>query len=533
MSMRIGIDLDNTILAYRDLFWTLARSRGWIAEHDPREKAGLKRALARVAGDDGEGELRWQRLQAEAYGSRIDGARVFPGFARFVETMHARGCSLHIVSHKSRTSNLDPSVDLHHWARHTLERRGFFDRLGFDRDRVFFEETRDEKVNRIASLELDIFIDDLPAVFHHPSFPARTQPILFAREPVTDLPNLPDWDAVTGFCRRFPAISESVGPIRHLQLVKAGGNNRIVRLEPRKGDPLALKTYYTHPDDPRPRVRAEHAYLDLLWNKGIARIPHPIAGLEDGLLLEWVEGEAAEPDTATREAMTRMLADLDRLSLELAGNTSVGPAAHARLRLRDFCDQIEARYDALMSHTADPARAEVQSFLNTELAPHLTRARAHFDSVCHMRGLRPDERLPADRQLLSPSDFGPHNCIRRPDGGHVFLDFEYAGWDDPAKLLCDIVGHVGHTMSRADRLAIVDGFIADRTRDPDLRDRVRAVMPMVACEWVLIVLNVALPVEHRRKGFATPDRDPATLIPERLQRAESMIAALEPDRIPL
>ena len=42
----------------------------------------------------------------------------------------------------------------------------------------------------------------------------------------------------------------------------------------------------------------------------------------------------------------------------------------------------------------------------------------------------------ADR-VVSPSDFGFHNALRTEDGRLAFLDFEYAGWDDPAKLVCD------------------------------------------------------------------------------------------------
>ena len=41
------------------------------------------------------------------------------------------------------------------------------------------------------------------------------------------------------------------------------------------------------------------------------------------------------------------------------------------------------------------------------------------------------------RTIISPSDFGFHNTLVRPDGELQFLDFEYAGFDDPAKLVGD------------------------------------------------------------------------------------------------
>ena len=47
-------------------------------------------------------------------------------------------------------------------------------------DRIYFEDTLAAKVDRVASLDLDVFIDDLIDVFEQPHFPARTQAILFA-----------------------------------------------------------------------------------------------------------------------------------------------------------------------------------------------------------------------------------------------------------------------------------------------------------------------------------------------------------------
>ena len=45
---------------------------------------------------------------------------------------------------------------------------------------VFFEHTLELKVSRIQSLDLDYFIDDLPAILDHSSFPNTTQGLLFS-----------------------------------------------------------------------------------------------------------------------------------------------------------------------------------------------------------------------------------------------------------------------------------------------------------------------------------------------------------------
>ena len=48
-----------------------------------------------------------------------------------------------------------------------------------------------------------------------------------------------------------------------------------------------------------------------------------------------------------------------------------------------------------------------------------------------------DQVLAAEDCCLSPSDFGFHNALLDDEGKLTFLDFEYAGRDDPAKLVSD------------------------------------------------------------------------------------------------
>ena len=47
-------------------------------------------------------------------------------------------------------------------------------------------------------------------------------------------------------------------------------------------------------------------------------------------------------------------------------------------------------------------------------------------------------KLKNHETIVSPSDFGFHNTIRR-NNKLYFIDFEYAGFDDPVKLLCDFI----------------------------------------------------------------------------------------------
>ena len=59
--------------------------------------------------------------------------------------------------------------------------QGFFGSggLGFSEDQVFFEGTRDAKIERIRTLGCTHFIDDLEEVFLEASFPPDVEKFLF------------------------------------------------------------------------------------------------------------------------------------------------------------------------------------------------------------------------------------------------------------------------------------------------------------------------------------------------------------------
>lgn len=177
--VRIGIDFDNTIIRYDDVFAAAARQRGLV----PDGWNGLKRELRDHLRARPDGELAWQGLQGWVYGKGIKDAVMFPGMATFLATCRQAGADVYIVSHKTQYGHQDPDrTDLRAAARNWMRESGLIGTSDspLDLDRIYFEDTLAAKVDRLASLDLDIFIDDLIDVFEQPHFPPRTRPILFA-----------------------------------------------------------------------------------------------------------------------------------------------------------------------------------------------------------------------------------------------------------------------------------------------------------------------------------------------------------------
>ena len=180
--MKIGIDLDNTLICYDQAFQRVGREEGLLPPWFGGDKAAVKQALLKERADG----LLWERLQGLVYGRRIDAATLFDGVARFLEISRARGDSVAIVSHKTELAHHDPlRTDLRAAALQWMDANNFFDcaGLGLQRHNVFFEGTRNDKIRRIANLGFDLFVDDLAEVLGDERMPAACRKILFGQQP--------------------------------------------------------------------------------------------------------------------------------------------------------------------------------------------------------------------------------------------------------------------------------------------------------------------------------------------------------------
>jgi hypothetical protein len=172
--MRIGIDFDNTIACYDGVFHTAALERGLIPATLARDKNSVRDHLNAAGHADA-----FTELQGHVYGARMELAAPYPGFAGFVASARKAGHDLFIVSHKTRVPILGAKHDLHAAAREFLLARALIGEGQIDPANVFFELTKEAKAERIARLNCDVFIDDLPEIFALPDFPRATRPLLF------------------------------------------------------------------------------------------------------------------------------------------------------------------------------------------------------------------------------------------------------------------------------------------------------------------------------------------------------------------
>ena len=177
---RIGIDLDNTLINYDEVFRTFAQQRGLLDSSFVGGKDDVRAALRAMP----DGEIAWQHLQGAVYGKGVRQAVLFEGAEVFLLRARDRGCEVFIVSHKTEFGHYDPDrVNLRDAAMQWMETQGFFrdDAFAIPDKNVLFASTRSEKIAAIRELGVSFFIDDLPEVLEDGGFPEAVTGILFTR----------------------------------------------------------------------------------------------------------------------------------------------------------------------------------------------------------------------------------------------------------------------------------------------------------------------------------------------------------------
>lgn len=514
--MLIGVDFDNTIACYDLLFHRRALAAGLIEADLPKTKASVRRQVRERHGD-----LAWQRLQGEVYGPRMQEARLIPGVLEFFRRCRREGIEVRIVSHKTPFGHFDATrTSLPGAALRWMERNRFFEteQTGLTPHMVHFEPTRAEKIARIERLGCTHFIDDLPEVLLDADFPPQVGKILFSAEAVPDTPQLthcPDWQAIAALF--FTAEDrEDAGwnwqalaglPGATVQPLGGGKNSQVVRIVAADGTSLVGKRYFRHPGDPRDRLGTEVAALELMAEHGIEGVARVVlcdrqAG---AVLLEDLGGaQVAHPSIAEVGALARWLLALQAPPIRRAA-AGFPPASEAFFSGEDISANLAERLQRLLQPApASPVMAQMQAFLREEVAPTTEQARNAGRSALEQAGMGWGTPLPCGERILSPSDFGFHNARRLPAGRLALCDFEYFGWDDPAKTICDFVLHRHPLMQLAEECwgPFVQKLLAELPEPGRLKARCAAYYRLFRLKWCLIMLNGFLPVAGARRRFA-------------------------------
>ena len=288
--------------------------------------------------------------------------------------------------------------------------------------------------------------------------------------------------------------------------IRAGRNSEVLLLRSR-GERWILKHYYQHASDTRDRLGTEFAFLRFLQNCGVAEVPRPLG--EDRTLgyglYSYLPGArpAAIDSTHIKLAAGFVRAINQRRNAQDA--QQLPNAADACFSWQDHLNLTELRLRRLLAAEATaPLEIEAQTFVREHLLACWNRLKGKV-----LREVDTGElTVPfgAETRIISPSDFGFHNTLEN-EGQLFFVDFEYAGWDDPTKLICDFICQPELPVTPRQGAQFSGELLINVPDHVGVERRVRHLLPLHRLKWCCIMLNEFRLEDRRRRSHAGVDPD--------------------------
>jgi Ser/Thr protein kinase RdoA (MazF antagonist) len=299
--------------------------------------------------------------------------------------------------------------------------------------------------------------------------------------------------------------------VRAWSRLSGGAQNRLFRLDTSAGRPLVAKLYAV---DRWPRLESEYATLRLLNAQHMARVPQALVR-NDALsyaVYSFEPGDVRPAAQLTRqdvEAIAAFTADLLRFGPnELGGElalatdacvSSAGPRRVIRARLGDFETVADAKL--------------------------LSSIRARVEELLEKLGDESEQALSRQSWRLTTGDFGPQNMLFTRDGDLTVVDFEAAGWDDPAHAVMSFVAHATTEdlpPGLTEHFLGVFAELAHLTAQD--KARYEQVGRLMDLEWVAVYASALSTNNVANKRSAVPGFSLATYIAQVIDKLERRLA---------
>lgn len=277
------------------------------------------------------------------------------------------------------------------------------------------------------------------------------------------------------------------GPFQMMP-IRSGRNSLVVLLSNGTGQ-WVVKSYYSNGNDKRDRLAVEFHFLQFLNNAGVTGICRAL-GMDRAsrtALYSFLPG--SRPRVITSEhivAAVNFILDINRFQGSSAG-IQLPDAADACFSIEEHVRLAETRISRLMLLApASQVESEAHFFVKEQLHPLFIELKKRISNQ-----IEPSEwskPLSTEDRVLSPSDFGFHNTLE-DNGSLFFVDFEYAGWDDPAKLICDFLCQPELPASTSQGMQFMGALLLCLPNSFAIRNRVKLLLPVHRLKWCCILLN--------------------------------------------
>ena len=270
--------------------------------------------------------------------------------------------------------------------------------------------------------------------------------------------------------------------------LKGGINNQVFRCG-LNGHYWVIKAYLPNECNKHDRIKAELEFLQYANIVAPKHAPNLIAfdEIRKCLILEYIKGERYPQGKAPAENELQVAGDFFYLlntNLDLAKEMINMQAAEGFLSLSQHIANVRSRLSSMSTDHLPCECKNKGAVLLKRLHNQTDRILNELEHCIALGSI--DDTLDQMNCRVSPSDFGFHNAIRTIDGPK-FIDFEFAGWDDPAKTILDFLMQpkVPVSSSLFDISKVFNNNLAR-----NIYRRSYQASPIIELKWATIILSV-------------------------------------------
>ncbi len=307
---------------------------------------------------------------------------------------------------------------------------------------------------------------------------------------------------------------------------ESGGNNRVWIIAA-AGNRYVVKWYVPGLEGSRDRMGAEWAFLQYAKARNIGCVPRPLAcdPAHNVALHSVVEGKRLTPGDIGDDGVDQAAEFLCALNRDEAGQPvhlmkpELPVASEAAFSVAAHFTILDGRI-ARLEHINETDEATIAARrLVVDLKRDWDEIRQKICDSLDGIGVSLTEELSPEERCISPSDFGFHNALLSDNGDYAFIDFEYAGWDDPAKVVGDFFFQPAVPVPAQYYERFADKVLAIVPNVEAARKRADILCPLFGLKWVCIMLNVFIPQWIDKRPMMTSTENLETIRYRQLNKA--------------
>lgn len=266
-----------------------------------------------------------------------------------------------------------------------------------------------------------------------------------------------------------------------------GGINNPTYLINNKEARFVLKKIKTAPTPTFDRYLAEKQFLHLTNTIGVLNTPKLIDFYDSEriLILEYIEPdnnlELKNVNVQQINACIKFLHEVNSKK-ELSINLVEQRAAESYLDLNGHLDNINSR---ILNFNTHHLSDDNKNNANELLILLNNKWEILKDETLNFIEMNPNKNnIDKSFLIISPSDFGFHNVVISK-GINYFIDFEFSGWDDPAKLYCDFILQPKIPIPKYFHTLVKHKFL-NKIYLAEYKDRIDILYNLLKFKWYLI-----------------------------------------------